>query len=111
MFNRKLFASSCFTVSMALAAPSFAGSVSSSTINNVLVNASGTAFVRFAKTLSGRPACATLGSELTFDSTSAGGRAVLAAVTAAKLSGRAVNASGTNTCTGTRENLASVTLL
>ena len=111
MFNRKFLAASCFTVSMAVAAPSFAGSVGSSTINNVLANASGTAFVRFAKSLTGRPACATLASELTFDSTTLGGRAVLAAVTAAKLSGRAVNATGTNTCTGLRENLADVTLL
>ena len=96
---------------MALSSPTFAGSVNATTIQGITVTSGGFVTILFTKIVSGRPACAGSTNELVFDATTNGGRSLLSTISGAKLSGRSVNSIGTNTCTGPRENMSSLTVL
>lgn len=111
MSRQKLFSTFLVAALMAVSSPSFAGSVNATAVQSISVTTGGFVTVLFTKAVSGRPACASSTNELVFDATTNGGRALLSTLSGAKLSGRNVNASGTNTCTGPRENMSSLTLL
>jgi hypothetical protein len=91
-----------------------AGTVSGTTVTFIYMNVAGTtAFAHFSNAILGRPACATVTSEMAFDATTTGGKSMLAALQTAMLSGKLVNAAGTGACTTTttRENLSTLIVI
>lgn len=90
---------------------SAAGSVSGTSIQSVTAQSDGTVIVLFTNFIPGRPACAGSTNEMVFNSTTAAGKTLLSVVTSAFLAAKTVNAAGTGTCTGPRENMGSITIL
>jgi hypothetical protein len=90
---------------------SAAGFVSGTPIQGITAQSDGTVIVLFTNIVSGRPACAASTNEMVFSSTTAAGKTLLSVVTSGFLAAKTVNASGTGTCTGPRENMGSITLI
>ena len=98
------YISSVFLVSIYLFVNiSFAEGIATSlTVHRVRIDASGMGYVWFASALTGTPApCGTSHpNQLSFDTTTDGGKAILSMALSAKMSGKSISASGTNSCEG-----------
>jgi len=72
------------------------------TVYQVRIDQNGMGYVHFTSALTGTPAaCASTHSkQLSFDTNTAGGRAILSVALSAKMSGKKVYAKGTGSCEG-----------
>lgn len=72
------------------------------TVFQVRVDGTGLGYVQFTTALTGTPAsCASSHPyQLSFDANTAGGKAILSMVLSAKMSGKHIYATGTNSCEG-----------
>ncbi|UDF35484.1 UNVERIFIED_ORG: hypothetical protein LHJ69_23550 [Shinella sp. XGS7] len=90
-----------FVVYMLASTNAFAGSVSLSQVTNVRVDRDGRAMVMFERNISNSPGCINASAypnALAIDTNTAGGKAALAMVLAARGAGKRVGAFGTGGC-------------
>lgn len=98
---KKIIALASFVLITLIAQQTFAEGIANLYyIDYVRIDKDGRGFVGFTSSLSGRPACVDTGYEnaLSFDASTAGGKAIFSMLVAAKAVGSRIYAKGTGTC-------------
>lgn len=94
---RQLLGLAC-SVSVICAAPSFAGTAASGSINTVLPHSGGVMIFNQTGTRTGRPACSTQ-DRWAINGTTDGGKIIISTLLTAYAQGKQISIQGTGTCT------------